>query len=247
MPHLLVPPRIYGWQHIIYLIIFIIISVGTLALIKLKVRREKTVDIIVKSVGGALLAIIIANRISLIRFYDSVWALVPNTVCGTTSLLFGLWTVFGKRDSLPFHFLVYIAFWGGLIASVYPTFIGQNEYFTYFPTLTGLMHHSISLYLSVLLVMTGYVKPKLNKFYAFPVGFCFLMVYGIFLLDALGDKIPDGAMYIFSPLVPGTFLTWYVVGPALILGSLGLLCLWEKVLYPKILNKKSQRIIQAAD
>lgn len=240
MSHLLAAPRVYGWQHIIYLLIFVIISVSTLALIKLKVRREKTVDIIVKCGGGALLAVIIINRISLIWFYNSVWALIPNTVCGTTSLCFGLWTVFGKRDSLPFHYFVYAGFWGGLIVSVYPSFLDMRDYFLYLPTFTGMLHHSLSLYLAVLLVMTGYVKPKLNKFYAYPVGFCFLMVYGIFLLDAFGDNIPDGAMYIFSPLVEGTFLTWYVVGPALVLGSLGLLCLWEKVVCPKC-------IIQAAD
>ena len=245
MPHVLAVPRIYGWQHITYLIIYFIIAAGTLALVYLKAKREKTVDIIVKSVGGLLLVTIIINRISLIEFYDSVYALIPNTFCGTTSFLFGLWAIFGKRDSLPFHFFIYAGFWGGLIVSFYPNFLDQNESFMYLPTFTGLLHHSISLYLAVLLVMKGYVKPSLKKYYALPVGLCFIMVYGIFLLDAFGGRIPDGAMYIYEPLVPGTFLTWYVVHPAMALASLGGVCLWEKVLQPKIIKKR--QIAKAAD
>ena len=54
MPHLLTPPHVYGWQHIVYLLVFLIPAAGTLALIKLKVKSEKTNTIIMKCVGGLL-------------------------------------------------------------------------------------------------------------------------------------------------------------------------------------------------
>lgn len=241
MPHLLTPPHVYGWQHIVYLLVFLIPAAGTLALIKLKVKSEKTNTIIMKCVGGLLFATVAVNRISLIEFYGSTLALIPNTFCGITNLLFGLWAIFGKKNSLPFHFFVYAGFWGGVVNLFYPTYLGQNESFMYLPTITGLLHHSFAFYLAILLLMTGYVKPELKRFYAFPVGMSFVMVYGVFLLDVSNQTIPDGAMYIFKAVVPGTFLTWYVVYPAMILASLGLLCLWEKVICPRYILKKTQQ------
>lgn len=231
-------PVVFGWEHIVYLVIFIALAVGTLIYVNKRVKTEKGVDITVKCVGGVLLAAILANRISLIWFYDSLWALVPNTFCGVISLVYAICMIFAKRDHLIFHFLVYAGFWGGLLVTVYPNFVGQHNSFVYVPTITGLLHHSIDLYASVLLVMTGYVKLNLKKFFAFPVGMCVLTVWGVFILDCLGDYITE-AMYLFQPLVTGTFLTWYVVGPAIILASLGGLALWEKVIVPKLATPKT--------
>lgn len=248
MPYLLAPPpggpkppHVYGWQHVVYLIIFLLIAAGTLAIIRLKVKREKTVDIIVKCVGVLQIVMLVVNRVSLIGFYHSPLGVIPNSFCGVTNLLFGIWALIGKRDSLPFHYFVYAGFWGGFINLFYPTYLGQNPSFMYLPTISGLIHHSIAFYLAILLVMTGYVKLCIKKFYAFPVGICFVLVYGIFLLDVFREKIPDGAMYLFVPLVPGTFLTWYVVYPVMILFSFGLLCLWEKVICPRYILKKSKQ------
>lgn len=223
-------PHIFGWQHLVFLFLGLTIAIVSLILINRKVKDVKIQDIIVRSVGGLLLAAIIWNRISLIWFYDSAWALIPNTFCGTTSLTFGICAIFCKRNHLVLHYFIYAGFWGGIISTIYPTFIGQNLYFSYPPTLSGMIHHFISLYLAVLMVMTGFVKPSLNKFYAFPVGFIFILAYGIFLMDALHFS---EAMYIFAPLVSGTFLTWYVVGPAMVGASLLALFLYEKVIKKK--------------
>ena len=240
LPPLPEAPSIFGWQHLVYLAVYIVLTVGALVFIALKVKKEKTIEIIIKVTGGVLLASIIWNRITLIEFYNSVWGIIPNTVCGTTSLIFGISALFLKRDHIVFHFCVYTAFWGGIVATVYPTFIGQAHYFLYQPTISGMIHHGISVFLSVLMVMKGFVIPSLKKFYAFPLGYCFLLVYGIFLLDFSNGNITE-AMYIFAPLIPGTFLTWYVVDPFLILGNLGLLALWQKVIKPRLDEKKSKK------
>ena len=246
-PHLVPPgarvPHVYGWEHLVYLAVFLIIAVGSLVYIYKKVKDERTVDIVVRCVGGVLLAAILANRISLIWFYSTPLALIPNTFCGVTSLVFGICTLFCKRGHLVYHYLVYAGFWGGAIATFYPNFVVQDVSFMYPPTITGLMHHTLSMYLAVLMVMTGFFKPELKRFYAYPIGFCLIMCYGILLVDAFHYT---ESMYIFAPLVPGTFLTWYVVGPALVLANLGLVVLYEKVIAPKILKKKEQAAEQAS-
>lgn len=236
VPEGAIVPHVFGWEHLVYLAIFLIIAAGTLVLIHYKVKKERTVDIIVKCVGGVLLATVIANRITLIEYYGTAMALIPNTFCGTTSVVFGICALLCKRGKLVFNYLVYAGFWGGIIVTLYPNFVAQDVSFMYPPTVTGLLHHGISLYLSVLMLMTGFFQPSLKKFYVYPIGFCLIMCYGVFIMDALDIK---ESMYIFAPLVPGTILTWYVVGPALVLASLGLVALYEKVILPK-LNKNNE-------
>lgn len=228
-------PHVYGWEHIVYLSIFLIISVATLVLIYYKVKKEKTVDIIVKALGGLLLCCLIANRISLIEYYGSPMALIPNTFCGTTSLVFALCAIFCKRGHLTFNFCVYAGFWGGVLGTFYPNFVSQDVSFLYAPTITGLLHHSVCIYLAVLMLMTGFFKPSIGKFYAYPLGFCLIMCYGVFLFDALDIS---ESMYILAPIVKGTILTWYTVGPVLVLANLGLVVLYEKVIVPKLQKNK---------
>lgn len=228
-------PHVFGWEHIVYLAVFFAVAAGTLLLIHFKVKKEKTIDIIVKAVGGVLLVSVIANRIALTGHYGTVMALIPNSFCGMTSFVFGISAIFCKRGKLVFDYCVYAGFWGGLIVTFYPNFLPQDVSFMYAPTITGILHHGISAYLAVLMVMSGFFKPSLKKFYAYPIGFCLIMCYGIFLMDALGFT---DSMYIFSPLVKGTILTWYTAGPALVLANFGLVVLYEKVIIPKLQKTK---------
>ncbi len=227
-------PRVFGWEHLTYLAIFFVLAIGTLILIYYKVKSERDVQITVKCTGACLLIAILANRISLIEYYGTPMGIIPNTFCGTTSLIFALCAIFLKRDSLLLNFAVYAGFWGGIIVTFYPNFVVQDASFMYPPTITGILHHGLSAYLAVVMLMTGFFKPNLKKFYVYPITLCVIMTYGIFLMDAL--KIEE-SMYIFAPVVPGTFLTWYVVGPMLILGNLGLVALYEKIIVPRLRNK----------
>ena len=206
-------PHVFGWQHIVYLVIFFAAFAGTLAAVLLKVKNEKLLKDIVRCVGAFLLILIIWNRIAICFHRQDWWALIPDSFCGMTSLVFAICAIVCKCDALPFHCLCYIAFWGGAITTFYPDFIGQAESIFYPATLSGLLHHGVAFYLSVLMIATGYVKPNLKKFYVFPLGLCIMMVYGLFLIDALKF---DHAMYIGTPLIEGTFLTWYVVAAMLI-------------------------------
>ncbi len=205
--------HVYGWQHIVYLIVFFGAFAGSLAAILLKVKNEKILREIIRGIGGFLFVLIVWNRIAICIHRNDWWALIPDSFCGISSFCLSICAMFLKRDSLPFHCLCYIAFWGGAITTFYPDFLGQNPSFFYPATISGLLHHGVGFYLSTLMLATGYVKPSLKKFYAFPVGLCIFMVYGLFLIDALKF---EHAMYIGTPLVKGTFLTWYVVAAMLI-------------------------------
>jgi hypothetical protein len=201
-------PEIFGWQHIVYLLVCIIVSVGTIILIKWKVKEEKYIDYIIKGVGVLLLGLLVWNRIEL-AVHNGILGIIPNTFCGLTSLLFALAAIFFKRGNITFHFLVYMSIWGCTLTMIYPDFIGQAESIFYPLTISGLLHHSVSLYLSILMIVTGFFHPTIRKFYIFPIGLSFYMSYGVFLMDCIGL---EEAMYIGEPLIEGTIFTWYFVG-----------------------------------
>lgn len=229
-------PHVYGWQHIVYLLIFFGVCAGALAAVLLKVKTAKTIDLIVKCLGGALLVLIILNRIFICMHKDyNWWLLIPDSFCGLSSLCLAICALVCKRDALPLHCLCYISFWGGMIVTFYPDFLGQASYFMYPATITGLLHHGLAAFISVFMIVTGFMKPSLKKFYAFPCGLSFMTVYGLFLLDGLHFK---EAMFIGKPLIPNSFLTWYVIAVVLIVGTLGLVWLYEYLI--KRYNAKRQ-------
>jgi hypothetical protein len=222
-------PEIFGWQHIVYLLIFIILGVSTTVLIKLKVKSEQTLSYIIKGVGVVLLGLLVWNRI-LLGMHNGWLGVIPNTFCGLTSLLFALAAIFFKKGNVTFHFLIYMSIWGCTLTMIYPDFIGQADSIFYPLTISGLLHHSVSLYLSILMIVTGYFKPTIRKFYAYPIGLSFYMSYGLFLMDCIGL---EEAMYIHEPLIEGTIFTWYFVGFLICVVTAAILIAYEYILKKK--------------
>lgn len=218
-------PKIFGWQHILYLAICITVGVLSIVFIKLKVKNDKHIDYIIKCVGVVLLCLVGWNRILHAMHYGAVW-IIPNTFCGLTSVLFGLAAIFFKRGNITLHFLIYMSLWGCTLAIVYPNFIGQADSIFYPLTISGLLHHTVSLYLAILMIVTGYFKPTIRKFYAFPIGMAFYMAFGVFLMDCFGF---EEAMNIHQPLVDGTIFTWYFVGFLICVATAGVLVLLEYI------------------
>ena len=233
----------YGWEHLTFLAIYIAAFAVSLVVIKLKVKSERTVDLIVKVLGGVLLALIIFNRITIAFHRETGWGLVPDSFCGVGSLALSICCLFFKRGALPYHVFVYCMFFGGMITVFYPDFIGQEFHgeptsFMYPATISGLLHHGLAFYITVLLFVTGHFKPCVKKTYALPIAMCFMLVYGIFLMDACGF---EKAMYIGSPLVPNTFITWYVVEPALVAFAYGAAFLYEYLVKRKQLKAETPK------
>ncbi len=230
--------KVYGYEHITYTAVFLVLAIVSLVIIKLKVKSDRAIDIAVKCFGGVLLALIIFNRIAICVHKENAKFLIPDSFCGIGSFGLAISCLFFKRGAYPYHIFVYLMFFGGMITTFYPDFIGQLKNgeptsFMYPATISGLLHHSFAWYVTVFLFVTEHFKPSVRKTHALPIAVCVILVYGLFLMDAL--KFED-AMYIHKPLIKGTFVTWYVVEPALVAAAYGFAFLYEY-----ITKKKKQK------
>ena len=233
-------PKVFGWQHLTYLAIFLVLAVvGTYCILKF-VKNEKTLTIVIKSIAGALLLAILWNRIC-ITINNGNWIyMIPNSFCGLSSLLLSISVLVGKKDNWFFHFICYLGFIGGLITLIYPDFLGQNQSFLYPATISGLLHHTIMFYLVLIMVITKYFVPTLKKWYYLPLGLACVMTYGLFLLDAVGHT---SAMNITTPLLEGTILTWWFTGIMVVALAVATMAIFDYFnIYRK---KKNNTTIQA--
>ncbi len=204
-------PQVFGWQHLLFLAICVVVLVASIILVLKLKRDEKKLKVFFICVALVHLATIIASRITMAMWGESFdWlTLIPDSFCSLSSVLLPIGLLFFlKKDSKYLHFIWYMAFVGGLLTILYPAFIDQDKSFFFGPTITGLLHHAMMVYTSVLLVVAGYFTPTLKKWYCFPIGGAFVMTFGIFLITAVGI---EDAMHIETPLIEDTPLTWYVV------------------------------------
>ena len=204
-------PVLYGKEHIIYLIVSFSVTIILLFVIKKYVKREKTLIIIAKLTGILLLAAVMLNRASVMvkDGETNLLHLLPTTFCGCASTFLALGAIFLKKDNFIYHSILYLALVGGTATLFYPDFIGQAPSVFYLPTISGLLHHSIHLFLALYLILTRQVYPTLKKYFYLPLGLCCLMTLGIFEINALKFS---GCMEIGREFISGTRLTWYSVG-----------------------------------
>ena len=202
-------PQIFGIEHLVYLIITVPATVALLVFYTRKSADTRLIDHVVRTSGAVLLVAITVNRLSIAWLDADFGKIMPGTFCGASSLALALGAVFLKRNHPFFHCVAYIGLLGGLITLVYPDFIGQADSVFYPKTITGLLHHSIIVFLALFMVSTGYVKPELKKWHYLPIGLSIYMAYGLFLITMLGY---DDAMLIHRPILEGTPLNWFVMG-----------------------------------
>lgn len=232
-------PQVFGWQHLTYLAIFLVLAITGLVCVKLFVKTEKTQDIIVRCLGGVLLALIIWNRIAIAIRNNNAWHIIPNSFCGLSSLVLSLAVLIGKRNNNVLHFVVHVAFVGDLLTIIYPDFIGQDPSFLYQNTISGLLHHSVGLVLCILLYMTAWFKPNWHKWPNLVIGFMAYITLGCFLIFVLDFS---SAFYINSPILDGTPLTIWVIAPVFAVGYAIFMTVYE-VIRRKI-NKKNENLVK---
>lgn len=229
-------PQMYGIEHIIYLIVTFTVSITALILIKRFVKSEKGVAIAVKCTAAILFCFILWNRISISCYSSNGWrCMFPDSYCGTTSLALSLCALFLKKDSKVFHCLVYMGIVGGAATVFYPDFIGQADSIFFSKTISGLLHHSTVLFLAILMIATGYIKPTIKRWYCLPLGLCCYVTYGMLLMSTILDR-QGTTMYLNSPIIEGTCLTWYFTGAILL--TVHAVSLSALELYRKHKNKK---------
>lgn len=205
-------PQIFGKEHIIYIVISILVGTAICVLSKLFAKTEKSKDIVVRCAGGVLFAIIVVNRIVVIFEYDTPnWLkLFPESFCTTSSIVLSLAVLLGKKDNDFLHFLWLVALGGGTITTFYPTFIAQNPSFTYVPTMFGLLHHTFSAILVILMLMFKYVNLTYKKWYCTLWGFMSYLAYGAFLMCVLNFSNP---FFMTQPAIDGTPFTVWIIAP----------------------------------
>ena len=205
-------PQSWGWQHITYMAVFLSLTIVGLTLAKKYAKSERSQTIIIKSLGLALLIAIISNRISIVfktATPDWTW-LVPDSFCGMSSLVLSLSILIGKKNNDGLHFIWLIAFAGGIITFFYPDFIDQNIAFFYIPTITGLLHHTLSWILVVTIILFDYLHITYKKWYCTLWGFTGYLSVGAFIISVLGH---GDAFSIFNPILNGTPFTFWVCIP----------------------------------
>ncbi len=223
-------PEVFGWEHFLYLGVVLALMIPGLILIRRFLKEEKQVDRLLKIIGFVLLAAITWNRISVAAYRDGFDSILPGTFCGSSSLALALAAIFLRRNHAAFHCIAYTGLLGGLLTLIYPDYIGQASSIFFPMTISGLVHHTIMAFLVTVMLMTGFLKPELRKWYILPLGLCVYMTYGLFLITVLGY---GDAMYIHEPILEGTPLNWIVLGVIFITLHAAFLFAWERFFRPK--------------
>lgn len=205
-------PQVFGKEHLIYITISIIIGIIVCVLTKLFVKTEKGKTIVIKISGLVLFIIILANRLALVFEYGNAnWMkLLTDSFCSTSSYVLSITLLVGKKNNNVLHFIWLVALAGGVITTFYPNFIDQNPSFMYPPTILGMMHHTWSAIVVILMFLHGYLNLTYKKWYCTLIGFMAYLSYGAFLMCVLKY---DNPFYMTAPALDGTIFTAWVIAP----------------------------------
>lgn len=238
-------PQIFGWEHFLILGLSIALAVPSIILMQKYIKDEKSRNIILKVVAGVLLVAILTNRLSLVfRYSKPEWyRIIPDSFCGMSSLVLSLAVLLGKKDNNVLHYVWFMALLGGSVTMIYPDFIGQSTSVFYLPTISGLLHHILAVYLVTLLLTFKYVIPTYKKWYCTLFGFTAYITIGAFEIFALGAS---DAFYMQKPILSGTPLNVWVLIPLYILlyGATIAIIEWIRI---KKKNKKLNNAKQNLD
>lgn len=206
------PAQLFGIEHITYIVISTILGSLLIILSKKYAKNEKTINIILKVVALLLFIAIMTNRLSQVFRYDEVrwYCIIPDSYCGMTSLVLALAVIFGKKDNNVLHFVWLLGLFGGISTVIYATFVDQGPTIFYLPTISGLLHHSFSALLVVLLLVFKQINITYKKWYCTLFGFTAYLTIGAFLMQVFNMS---DAFHIAEPLLPGTPLTTWVMAP----------------------------------
>lgn len=229
------PAELFGIEHILYIIISTVIC-GSFVVLAYKFAKKENIKVIILKVVGILLFIsIMTNRLSQVfRYSDIRWYLIiPDSYCGMTSLVLSLAVIFGKKDNCVLHFVWLLGIFGGISTVIYATFVGQGPTIFYLPTISGLLHHSFSATLVVMLLLFKQINITYKKWYYSLFGFTCYLTIGAFLMSVFGMS---DAFHIAEPLIPDTFLTTWVMAPMYAVGYALILIIVEILKKKKIIK-----------
>ena len=205
-------PQVFGMEHLIYITVSIVTALVVCLLTACFAKSEKAQNAVMRFAGGLLFVIIFANRLALVFEYEEAnWLkLITDSFFSTSSYVLALALIFGKRNNAVLHFVWLISLAGGAIATFYPNFIGQHPSFLYPPTILGMMHHTWSAIVVVLLFICNYLHLTYRKWYCTAIGFGAYLLLGAFLMFVLDYSNP---FYMAEPALDGTIFTVWAIAP----------------------------------
>lgn len=236
-------PERYGWQHLTYITIVVVLSILLFVLGKIYAKSSKAKTIIVKSLAACLLVAIVTNRFSIVfKTNPAEWKwIIPDSLCGISSVAMSVTVLLGKRNNVCLHAVWLVALLCGSLVTVYPDFLGQNPSFMYLPTITGLLHHSLAAVVSISLFVFNYIELSYKKWQSVILGFMCYLAMGAFLITVIGH---DDAIHMINPILPNTPLTIWFVAPLYFVLYAIIILIVELVRKKK--NKKIQGNIKLA-
>lgn len=210
-------PQLYGTEHLIYIATSLIIAFLTIFLSKKFLKEEKQQTILIKIMALILFLTIFFNRIALVFEYETpTWSkLLTDSFCSTSSYVLSLSLLFGKKNNIVLHFVWLISLVGGVVVTFYSDFIGQNPSFLYPPTILGMIHHTLSALVVIVILMFKYVHITYKKSYVVLFGFAGYFLLGLFMKHVFNYGNP---FYMYGPAVSNTPLTVWVLAPIYIVG-----------------------------
>lgn len=205
-------PELFGIEHILYIVISAVLAVIMLLAAKKFAKTEKAQTVFLKSLAAVLFVSIMTNRLSQVFRYDDVrwYCIIPDSICGMTSLMLSLGVLLGKKNNGILHALWLTGLFGGISTVVYATFLDQGASIFYLPTISGLLHHSFCAMLVVALFLFRQIELTYKKWYWTAIGFLFYVTVGAFLMQTFDMS---DAMHIAEPLLSNTPLTIWVMAP----------------------------------
>ena len=205
-------PQLFGMEHLLYIAISTLLGGGLLLAGRRLLKSERAQIYFLKSLAVALLIAIVTNRLSQVFRYDTVrwYCLIPDSICGMTSLVLSLGVLFGKKDNPVLHFAWLPGLFGGISTVIYATFVGQGASFFYLPTISGMLHHSLAAMVVVAIFLFKQLNVTYKKWYCSLFGFTSYLTVGAFLMHTFDMS---DAFHIAEPLLSGTPLTVWVMAP----------------------------------
>lgn len=205
-------PQLFGIEHMLYIVITTILGGAGLLLAKKFAKTEKAQRNVLKLLALLLFIAIVTNRLSQVFRYGNVrwYCIIPDSICGMTSLMLSIGVLFGKKDNGILHFTWLLGLFGGISTVIYATFVDQDVSFFYLPTISGLLHHSLAAMVAVAVLMFRYMEISYKKWHCTVFGFMGYVTVGAFLMNIF--DLSD-AMHLAEPLLDDTPLTIWVMAP----------------------------------
>ena len=205
-------PQLFGIEHMLYIVITTILGGAGLLLAKKFAKTDKAQSGVLKLLALLLFIAIVTNRLSQVFRYGNVrwYCIIPDSICGMTSLMLSIGVLFGKKDNGILHFTWLLGLFGGISTVIYATFVDQDVSFFYLPTISGLLHHSLAAMVAVAVLMFRYMEISYKKWHCTAFGFMGYVTVGAFLMNIF--DLSD-AMHLAEPLLDDTPLTIWVMAP----------------------------------